>query len=62
MTSICGGIDRYRNTSGGRVVDKVLIKQMGADDLLCRQLEKQLCFNLSETHVFVHFMFTMIKF
>ena len=39
-------------------MDKVLMKQMGADDLLHRQLEEQLCLNLSATHflltLFVH--------
>ena len=52
--SIRGGIDRYRNSYRGRVVEKVLLKQMGADDLLRRQLDEQLCLNLSATHVFVH--------
>ena len=28
------------------------MKQVGADDSLCRQLEKQLCINLSATHIF----------
>ena len=59
---ILGWIDIYRNSSCGRVADKVLMKQMGADDLLCRQLEKQLCLNLSATHVFVNFMFNLITF
>ena len=35
-------------------MEKVLLKQMGADDLLRRQLDEQLCLNLSATHVFVH--------
>ena len=56
MISIRGGIDRYGSSSCGRVVDKVLMKQMGADDLLRRQLENPLCLNLSVTHVFVNFM------
>ena len=61
-SSILGWIDIYRNSSCGRVADKVLMKQMGTDDLLCRQLEKQLCLNLSATHVFVNFMFNLITF
>ena len=56
MTSILSGIDNYRNSSCGRVVDKVLMKQMGADDLLRRQLENPLCLNLSATDVFVNVM------
>ena len=32
------------------------MKQMGADDLWRRQLEKQLCINLSATHVFLIIM------
>ena len=37
-------------------MDKVPMKQMGADDLLRRQLENPLCLNLSATDVFVNFM------
>ena len=53
---ILGWIDIYRNSSCGRVVDKVLMKQIGVDDLLRRQREKKLCINLSPPPFFVNFM------
>ena len=56
MRSMLGGIDEYRNSPCGRVVDKVLIKQMGADDSWRRQLETPVRLNLSATDVFVNVM------
>ena len=47
---------RYQHDSCGRVVAKILMKQMGADDLWRRQLEKQLCLNLSATHFYHHYL------
>ena len=62
MRSIRGGIDIYGSSSCGRVVDKVLMKQMGVDNLLRRQLEEPLCLNLSATQFFDNLMFNKIKF